>query len=239
MKSIDIKTLVITSVVVLVIACNVENKKVEQKIRDCFDMGLSSWVVEDESDSAIFEFHHDTLSIKSPAGLTLWYNRKLSGEYQISYSISLQINGRVGERLSDMNCFWAATDPLNPDDFFARSGWRHGIFSRYNSLNMYYVGYGGNDNTTTRFRKYYGKYYNVDNNKIKPLIQEYIDADHLLQPNRWYKVVITVAKGKTSFEVNGERLFELTDKELYSDGYFGIRLLSNRAAITGFTIQYL
>ena len=46
-------------------------------------------------------------------------------------------------------------------------------------------------------------------------------------------------KGKTSFEVNGEKLFELTDKELYSDGYFGIRLLSNRAAITGFTIHYL
>lgn len=92
-------------------------------------------------------------------------------------------------------------------------------------------GYGGNNNTTTRFRKYYGKYYNVDNNKIKPLIQEYIDAEHLLQPNRWYKVIITVAKGKTSFEVNGEKLFELTDKELYSDGYFGIRLLSNRALL--------
>lgn len=237
MKSIKIKALVIIGVVALVMACNVGNGKVEQEIRDAFDMGLSSWVVEDESDSAVFEFHHDTLFIKSPAGLTLWYNRKLSGEYQISYFISLQIEG--GGRLSDMNCFWAATDPLNPDDFFARSGWRHGIFSRYNSLNMYYVGYGGNNNTTTRFRKYYGKYYNVDNNKIKPLIQEYIDAEHLLQPNRWYKVIITVAKGKTSFEVNGERLFELMDKELYSDGYFGIRLLSNRAAITGFTIHYL
>lgn len=93
MKSIKIKALVIIGVVALVMACNVGNGKVEQEIRDAFDMGLSSWVVEDESDSAVFEFHHDTLFIKSPAGLTLWYNRKLSGEYQISYFISLQIEG--------------------------------------------------------------------------------------------------------------------------------------------------
>ena len=77
MKSIKIKALVIIGVVALVMACNVGNGKVEQEIRDAFDMGLSSWVVEDESDSAVFEFHHDTLFIKSPAGLTLWYNRKL------------------------------------------------------------------------------------------------------------------------------------------------------------------
>ena len=86
MKSVKIKVLVIIGVVALVMACNVRNGKVEQEIRDAFDMGLSSWVVEDESDSAVFEFHHDTLFIKSPAGLTLWYNRNSWGS--IKYLIS-------------------------------------------------------------------------------------------------------------------------------------------------------
>ena len=39
MKSIKIKALVIIGVVALVMACNVGNGKVEQEIRDAFDMG--------------------------------------------------------------------------------------------------------------------------------------------------------------------------------------------------------
>ena len=40
--------------------------------------------------------------------------------------------------------------PRHPDDFFARSAWRNGEFKNYNTLDLYYVGYGGNDNGTTR-----------------------------------------------------------------------------------------
>ena len=53
---------------------------------------LSEWVIEDESDSASFTFLHDTLEIVSPKGLTMWYNRELSGNYKISYSISLRMD---------------------------------------------------------------------------------------------------------------------------------------------------
>ena len=60
------------------------------------------------------------------------------------------------DRLSDLNCFWGADDPRHPDDFFARSAWRNGEFKNYNTLDLYYVGYGGNDNGTTRFREYRG-----------------------------------------------------------------------------------
>lgn len=58
---------------------------------------LSDWVIEDESDSASFTFLHDTLEIVSPKGLTMWYNRELSGNYKISYSISL-LHGRTRKR---------------------------------------------------------------------------------------------------------------------------------------------
>lgn len=201
---------------------------------------LSEWVIEDESDSASFTFLHDTLEIVSPKGLTMWYNRELSGNYKISYSISLRMDGRESDRLADMNCFWAASDPLHPDSLFFRSEERHGIFKNYNSLNLYYVGYGGNDNTTTRFRKYHGKFYGTeDDNRVKPLLQEYTDEKHLLKPNNWYNVVITVQDGVSQFSVNGEELFRLEDKEPYEKGYFGIRLLENRAQITAFSVEKL
>lgn len=41
------------------------------------------------------------------------------------------------------------------------------------------MGYGGNDNGTTRFREYHGEYYGVDDAKIKPILKEYTDAAHL------------------------------------------------------------
>lgn len=53
------------------------------------------------------------------------------------------MQGGKYDRLSDLNCFWAANDPKYPDDLFARSQWRDGIFKNYNTLNLFYVGYGG------------------------------------------------------------------------------------------------
>lgn len=200
---------------------------------------LSEWVIEDESDSASFTFLHDTLEIVSPKGLTMWYNRELSDNYKISYSISLRMDGRESDRLADMNCFWAASDPLHPESFFVRSEERHGIFKNYNSLNLYYVGYGGNDNTTTRFRKYHGKFDGTDDSLVKPLLQEYTDEKYLLKPNNWYNIVIMVQNDVSHFLVNGEELFRLEDKEAYKKGYFGIRLLENRAQITAFSVEKL
>ncbi|WP_418495074.1 DUF6250 domain-containing protein [Coprobacter sp.] len=219
-------------------ACQPKKQNTDNNENEKFP--LSDWVIEDESDSASFTFLHDTLEIVSPKGLTMWYNRELSGNYEISYSISLRMDGRKSDRLADMNCFWAASDPLHPDSLFFRSEERHGIFKNYNSLNLYYVGYGGNDNTTTRFRKYHGKFYGTeDDSRVKPLLQEYTDEKHLLKPNNWYNIVITVQNGVSRFSVNGEELFRLEDKEAYKKGYFGIRLLENRAQITAFSVEKL
>ena len=92
------------------------------------------------------------------------------------------MKGGKYDRLSDLNCFWAANDPKNPDNLFARSEWRNGVFKNYNTLDLFYVGYGGNDNSTTRFRRYNGKYYGVADDKVKPLLREYTDTSHLLIP---------------------------------------------------------
>ena len=95
---------------------------------------------------------------------------------------------------------------------------RNGVFKNYNTLDLFYVGYGGNDNSTTRFRRYNGKYYGVADDKVKPLLREYTDTSHLLVPNQWYQISIRVQKGVTTYSVNGEELFRYSITGSEGDG---------------------
>ena len=194
----------------LLVACFSSNKKSNPI--------LEKWVAEDESAAMQLSLISDTMELVVPAGLTLWYNEFF-------------------DRLSDLNCFWAANDPLHPDHIFARSEWRNGVFKNYNTLNLFYVGYGGNENTTTRFRRYYAEYNGVDDARVKPLIAEYTDPEHLLVPGKWYHIVIRVEKEYTTYSVNGEELFRASLKPGEGDGYFGLRLLQNHVLVTGFEVQ--
>ena len=186
---------------------------------------VKQWKIEDESHALQIIEHADTLELIVPGGLTLWSSQRLTGDYEISYHICMVMKGGRHDRLSDLNCFWAANDPKHPDDLFARSQWRNGVFKNYNTLNLFYVGYGGNDNSTTRFRRYRGEYYGIADDKVKPLLKEYTDTPHLLVPNKWYEIRIRVEKGMTTYAVNGEELF-----------HFGLRLLQNHVLFTGFKV---
>ena len=48
-----------------------------------------------------------------------------------------------------------------------------GIFQRYKSLTLMYVGYGGNHNSTTRFREYFGQGMDTKDDVTRPVIKEY------------------------------------------------------------------
>jgi hypothetical protein len=61
--------------------------------------------------------------------------------------------GGPNDQVSDLNVFWMAT---NRDGTEPMSPFRGGRFEAYNDLRTYYVGLGGNRNTTTRFRRYIG-----------------------------------------------------------------------------------
>lgn len=198
---------------------------------------LGDWIPEDSSGKAQIECKGDTMDIVSPGGLTLWNTERLTGNYEISYQVKVIMNRGEHDRLSDLNCFWGADDPLHPDDFFARTAWRGGVFKNYNSLNLYYVGYGGNQNTTTRFREYHGEYFGVEDAKVKPLLQEYTDNAHLLKPNQWYNIRIRVENGQTTFHVDGQTLFSLPVADNKGDGYFALRLLQNHVRFAGFQVK--
>ena len=194
----------------------------------------NGWIVEDESDAATLVRRGDTLEITAPAGLTLWYPKRLTGEYRITYEAAVLMAQGPHDRLGDLNCFWAARDPEHPDDLFARSSWRGGKFERYNSLDLLYVGYGGNENTTTRFRRYYGSRFGAPSDEVKPLIGEYRDSTHLLTANRTLRIEIAVDRTRTTFTVDGEELFSRKLAPGEGDGHFGLRLLSNRTRIINF-----
>jgi len=196
-----------------------------------------NWTVENVSPKLQINNNGDTLEIINPDGLTLWYNKPIKGNYEISYRVKMIMKGGVYDRLSDLNCFWGAKDTHNPDNLFARSKWRHGVFTNYNTLTLFYVGFGGNNNKTTRYRKYHGRYYGIDETKIRPLLQELSDTDHLLKPNVWYEIKIKVKGRNTTYSVNGEQFFKDKIKKGEGDGYFGLRLLKNHVLFTDFKIS--
>ena len=167
------------------------------------------------------------LMMDTAGGVTVWFNQKLEGNIRIEYDWKVLVDTGRNDRLSDLNQFWMAADPRS-NNLFTRSG----KFETYDSLALYYVGFGGNGNTTTRFRKYHG-------NGQKPLLQEYLDSAYLLKPNHTYHISITVRDGKTTFSVDGKVLFDWTDPDPLRSGYFGFRSTSARHAIDHFRVYRL
>ena len=202
-------------------------------------IALKNWTIEDHSGEVKIIVSGDTLEITAPKGLTLWYNQRLTGDYEICYRVKMLVQGGKYDRLSDMNCFWGANDPEHPGNLFARSEWRNGIFQHYKTLSLFYVGYGGNHNSTTRFRQYFAKAANTSDAIARPVIKEYTDKSHLLFPNKWYDIQIRVEKGITTYRINGEELFRLTIKDNEGDGHFGLRLLENHTLFTNFQVKSL
>lgn len=187
----------------------------------------SKWCVESESaEYKISELGGDTLDILSPKGLTLWYCKLLKGDMTAEYDACVVDEGNPGDRLSDMNLFWMASDP-KAKDIFQRMKERNGIFANCNQLQLYYLGYGGNYNTTTRFRRY-------DGTPNPAVIKEYTDAGHLLCPNHWYHIRVQSVKGVVSIYVDGKLVVAYHDDKPLTKGWFGFRTTLSHTRIANF-----
>lgn len=196
-----------------------------------------SWTLEAEHENTLVRHMGDTLEIISPKGATLWWNEMLQGDVEITYKACVMDEGKNGDRLSDLNCFWMARDAEFPNDIFRRKDWRNGVFGRCYSLQAYYLGYGGNSNTTTRFRRYNGDFGAFEASKKRPdIIKEYTDKEHLLHPNHWYSIRITCSKGRTQYYIDNELLVDYTDEQPYASGWFGVRTTESRVRLMNFSI---
>lgn len=192
---------------------------------------LKNWAIEDHSGEMQIMVSGDTLDITAPKGLTLWYNKRLTGDYEISYRIKMLMQGGKYDRLSDLNCFWGANDPEHPENLHAQAAWRKGIFQHYKSLKLFYVGYGGNHNSTTRFRQYYGggRFFERFNSKacnqgIYRSRSPAVPQPMVSHPNR-------VQKGITTYRINGEELFRLSIKRNRRRRTFRIETVTEPCAI--------
>ncbi|MDR6116002.1 MULTISPECIES: DUF6250 domain-containing protein [unclassified Sphingomonas] len=148
----------------------------------------SAWRIEAEDPAARVTFlGGDGVEIDTARGLTLWYARRLAMPVRIVFEAKAVAAGGPNDQVSDLNAFWMATDPAVADGSVLAAG-RHGRFEDYDALATYYVGIGGNRNTTVRMRRYVGQPGN------RPLIGERAPARSrdLLYPNRWTRIVTTV-----------------------------------------------
>jgi hypothetical protein len=187
----------------------------------------ADWVVETAAeDSNGYRIQNGQLEFNTKGGITLWYRKKLSGNYLIEYDRTVVMNGLANDRLSDLNQFWMVSDPQQK--MFTRKGG----FREYDSLRMYYVGMGGNYNTTTRMRRYDGK-------GALQIVGEYTDSTHLLLPNKIYHVSISIKNGTTKFMVDGKEYFSFKDPEPLTEGWFAIRSTKSRQRIDNVRIYLL
>lgn len=222
----------------LIVSLGFKSNAQKNIFSDNFNNGTTNWKIESESDSVTISIENQELEIIAPKGFTLWLNKPLENDLEISFdALVVKGNGKY-DRVSDLNCFWMASDPENPDNFFARSKWRNGTFGKYYSLKLYYVGYGGNSNTTTRFRKYDGNYESFKNKTMRPdIIKEYNDSAHLIHPNQWNHIEIIMNGNNIKYLFNQEILFDYNDSAPYMKGYFGFRTVTNHMKVRNFRVM--
>jgi len=199
---------------------------------DNFQHGLESWKAEMEKPATVLA-KDGVLDLDAPAGLTLWFTHELDGPVMISYDAVVVAAGGPNDRVSDLNCFWMASDPSSPQDLFAHP--RSGAFPTYNSLHSYYVGLGGHNNTSTRFRRYIG------DNDDRPLLPEndLAGADKMIVPNRMEHIRLVADGRLIQFYRGQERYFEMVDAQPYTRGWFGIRTTRSHLRIQNLKIVRL
>jgi rhamnogalacturonan endolyase len=216
------------SIIFLLLFTSSNAQKNELLFEDDFTAPLDTahWLIEKlPADSEMVGTKNGTLLIDTYGGATIWYKKELQGNIRITYKRKILIAGGKNDRLSDLNQFWMATDPRK------KMFTRHGGFAEYDSLNMYYVGMGGNYNKTTRFRKY------TDGDK--KIISEFTDSLHLLQANKEYFIEIMVQDSVVKFSVDGVLYFTWKDDHPFTHGYFGIRSTRSRQEVDDIKIYQL
>lgn len=207
---------------------------------NAFHVYSYKWTVEAEQGGHVEWLSDGTADIHAPGGLTLWCNTPFSGNVTIDYDARILSDVRV----SDLNCFWmAGPDALN------KAEERGGKFLNSYALSMYYMGYGGNHNTTTRFRRYDGDARGISDPLFRPaILREYTDSAHLLKGDHWYHIRLQQHDGRVKYYIKDitadadttighkDCLVDFLDIKPYTQGYFGFRTTLSHAQMKNFRV---
>jgi Domain of unknown function (DUF6250) len=198
---------------------------------DDFDSGLSQWIVELEQGGSVMA-ERGALEIDVPAGATLWFKQELNSPVAITFEATAVDAEGPNDRVSDINTFWMARNRDGAAPFKQR---RSGAFAEYNDLLTYYVGLGGNWNTTTRFRRYIG------HAELRPLLPEHdlSSPDALITANQKQTIVLVANENRIEYWRDGVRLLQYDDPAPYTRGWFAIRTTRSHLRIEQLRIHRL
>ncbi|MEM9326805.1 MAG: DUF6250 domain-containing protein [Bacteroidota bacterium] len=198
------------------------------------DRHLEAFVPETEVNSDEVTVKEGYLDIDAVKGATVWFREKLYAPIKIEYTAVVVEEGGPNDRVSDLNCFFMAIDPRCPANVFdCADSVRTGRFPTYHDLRTYYVGFGGNNNGTTRMRRYPGY------TRERPMLPEHDLKSPLIVPNQPIKVEITVEGNGISYAHDGTVIFEMEDELPYHEGWFAFRTVRNHLRIMDFSVTAL
>jgi hypothetical protein len=191
---------------------------------DAFNSGLNQWHIEAKQPGKITAVN-GVLDIDVPAGATLWFTPELGSPVAIVFEATAVSAGGPNDRVSDLNVFWMARNRDGATPVYAHH--RSGEFSEYNDLRTYYVGLGGNANTTTRFRRYIG------DPEMRPLLPEHdlSSPDALLKPNEKQTIMLVANSRRIEYWRDGRRLLAYDDHQPYEHGWFALRTVQSHLHI--------
>jgi hypothetical protein len=220
-------------------------KKLEPVAADDFRAGLARWRLEAEDERAVVTAANGVLDIATPAGLSLWWRERLSGDYAIRFTaVALPAPASAGAhagRISDLNMFWNA---LEADGSAPHP--RSGRFAGYDTLPAYYVGFGANANTTTRLRHYDGSQRRLltgfADGPIAEPGERPMTRETRLQAGKPLSVEI-VSRHPTAndpvhlrWRADSNELFTRADANPRLQGHFALRTTASRLQIRDFQI---
>jgi hypothetical protein len=188
------------------------------------------WQVEAERPVARTFLRHGVLDIDSAGGITLWLTHEMHGPVEIEFEATALDARGPNDNVSDLNVFWMATNVDGSAPYLRR---RSGKFAEYNDMLAYYVGLGGNRNTTTRFRRYIG------DPQVRPLLPQHdLSApEALLVPNRRQKITLIADGEHIEYRRDGKRLFAYEDAAPYTRGWFGLRTTDSHLRIENLRVR--
>ena len=200
--------------------------------QDDFRHGLANWHIEAEQPARI-EARNGVLDIDAPAGVTLWFKPRIEGPVSITFEATAVAEGGANDQVSDLNVFWMASNRDGVEPVFAKQ--RTGAFAEYNDLLTYYVGLGGNRNTTTRFRRYIG------DPVLRPLLpaHDLDSAEVLLVPNKKQTITLIADRNTIEYKRDGKTVFRMEDGSPYTRGWFALRTTQNHLRVERLSIGSL
>lgn len=200
-----------------------------QLYADDFRQALDQWLIELEQGRGAVSAADGVMTFDVPLGASAWFRPELTSPVEIRFTATAVSAGGVHDRVSDLNCFWMADDPRSPGDLIARP--RSGAFADYDVMQTYYVGLGGNSNTSSRFRRYVG-------NGERPLLPQHdLSApDDLIVANRPYRIRLIADGGRIEYWRDDRRMFALDDPAPYRRGWFALRTTWNHMTVRDFSV---